>query len=66
MKRIEAPEFNPSTNYGEEYWKTFLQNEISCALIREVAEKKTQLTELISQIEVFSPSYRISKTSTID
>lgn len=63
---MEAPEFNPSTNYGEEYWKTFLQNEISCALIREVAEKKAQLTELISQIEVLSSSSRIYKMSTID
>jgi hypothetical protein len=46
------PEFDPQTNYGDEYWKTYLQNEIHCALIRDISEKKAQLNELITQIEV--------------
>jgi hypothetical protein len=58
------PEFNPHTNYGDEYWKTYLQNEIHCALIREISDKKSQLTELITQIEVRCCSRRVCRTST--
>jgi hypothetical protein len=58
------PEFNPSLDYSDEYWKIYLENEISCALIREVAEKKTQLNELVEQIEVPPASPRTSRTNT--
>lgn len=59
------PEFNPNTNYNDEYWKTYLQNEINCALIREISDKKSQLTELISQIEALLSLPRTFRTSTI-
>lgn len=55
------PEFDPQTNYGDEYWKTYLQNEIHCALIRDISEKKAQLNELITQIEVPPVPYRVSR-----
>jgi hypothetical protein len=58
------PEFNPLTNYGDEYWKTYLQNEIHCALIRDISEKKAQLTELIAQIEVLPPTCRACRMNT--
>lgn len=65
MQQLQMPEFNPLTNYGDEYWKTYLQNEINCALIREVSDKKAQLTELISQIEVFPTLCRAYRMNTI-
>lgn len=44
------PEFSSQTNYADEYWRTYLQNEINCALIRELAEKKGHFEDLIAQI----------------
>jgi hypothetical protein len=49
-----VPRFDPQTNYGHEYWKTYLQNEINIGLIREALERKQQLAELVAQIEVLS------------
>ena len=37
------PKFDPQVNYGNEYWKTYLQNEMNIALIRESTERKNQL-----------------------
>jgi hypothetical protein len=51
-------------NYGDEYWKTYLQNEINCALIREVSERKSMLNDLIQQIEVPPPPRRTCRTNT--
>ena len=41
---MELPDFNHNINYSDEFWKIYLQNEISCAYIKEVTEKKNQLS----------------------
>ena len=43
MQQAEVPQFNPAVNYDHEYWKTYLQNEISISLIRETTERKDHL-----------------------
>jgi hypothetical protein len=49
---MDLPCFDPNLNYSDQYWQTYLQNEINCALIREANERKARLKELIGQIEV--------------
>ena len=41
------PEFKNDVNYNEEFWKTYLKNELSFALIKELSERTTELQELV-------------------
>lgn len=58
------PQFDPSVNYNHTYWKIYLENELNLAMIREASERKQQLNELVTQIEVRWMRGRIYRTST--
>ena len=60
---MDLPCFDPSLNYSNQYWQTYLQNEINCALICKANERKAELKELIGQIEVALLLGRICRIS---
>lgn len=39
-------------NYNQQFWKTYLKNEINFALIKELKERTAELQELVKEVEV--------------
>lgn len=58
------PEFKSDVNYNEEFWKTYLKNELSFALIKELSERTSELQELVKEIEVLNTICRTSRKTT--
>ena len=53
-QQLVFPDFRNEVNYNEEFWKTYLKNELSFALIKELSERTTELQELVKEIEVIA------------
>lgn len=57
------PDFKAEVNYNEEFWKTYLKNELSFSLIKDVSDKTAQLQGEVERLEVPLPPRRSSRTS---
>jgi hypothetical protein len=51
-------------NYNEEFWKTYLKNELSFSLIKDVSDKTAQLQSEVDKLEVPNSPRSCSRTST--
>jgi hypothetical protein len=43
MQQLVFPEFQTKVNYNEEFWKTYLKNELSFALIKDLSDRTSKL-----------------------
>jgi hypothetical protein len=66
MQELVYPDFKPDVNYNEEFWKTYLKNELSFSLIKDVSDKTAQLQGEVDRLEVpllLGSSYRTNTSS---
>jgi uncharacterized small protein (DUF1192 family) len=52
MQELVYPDFKPDVNYNEEFWKTYLKNELSFSMIKDVSDKTAQLQNEVERLEV--------------
>jgi hypothetical protein len=52
IQNLEIPAFSTTVNYCDAYWRTYLQNEVSCGLIKQANEERLMLSTLVDEIEV--------------
>lgn len=50
MQELLYPEFHNEINYNEVFWKTYLKNELSFSLVKELSERTSELQDLVKEI----------------